>query len=269
MYVQQGLPISSSHGKTSQREVKLSGITMGGTGHGSKLNTRIAYIPVAKRNEGDAPLSDPNFPYFDGYLVEFVDNKIANGEAIAMTKIHHDSCVAYDGCVVLVHEARSGSDEEELTKLLMGLCRMLLYSTDPYGWYTTSGWAHFVKAEINVATGVIEYRKCSIVHNTTDSTNMDRKVTNIITLIKHLAGILAIKETSIDAYKRSTRGTRDNPQKKIKSGVLSLGEQEGLFCLEKAAIPALTADSFGEQVLRKGWNDIEAKAQPHSVKGSR
>ena len=48
MYVQQGLPITQTRGKTYQREVKLSGITMGGTGHGSKLNTHIAYLPVVK-----------------------------------------------------------------------------------------------------------------------------------------------------------------------------------------------------------------------------
>ena len=214
MHVQQGLPITQTRGKTYMREVKLSGITMGGTGHGSKLNTHIAYLPVIKQDEGDAPLSDPNFPYFDGYLVEFIDNKIANGEPIVTTKIRHDSCVAYDGCVVLVHEARLGSDEEQMTKLLIGLCRMLPYSTDPYGCYSTAGLAYFVKVELNVVSGEIEYCKCLIVHNTTDSVDMARKVTNILTLIKHIAGILAIKESSIDDYKRDTQGTRDNPQKK-------------------------------------------------------
>ena len=145
---------------------------------------------------------------------------------------------------------------------------MLPYSTDPHGWYSTAGWAHFFKVELNVVSGEIEYHKCSIVHNTTDSVDMARKVTNILTLIKHIAGILAIKESSINDYKRDTQGTRDNPQKKKKSGVISLSEQEGLFCLEKAAIPALTADGFWEKVLRKGWDDIAQNAVPYSVKGS-
>ena len=44
LYVQQGLPVNFVTGSACQSEVRLSGITMGGTGHGSKLNTRIAYI---------------------------------------------------------------------------------------------------------------------------------------------------------------------------------------------------------------------------------
>ena len=48
LYVQQDQIITfyPSNGTQSQKCIKLQGITMGGTGHGSKLKTRISYIPV-------------------------------------------------------------------------------------------------------------------------------------------------------------------------------------------------------------------------------
>ena len=48
---------------------------MGGTGHGSKLNTRIAYIPVVKLHKEDSPLTSGAFQYFDGDMVDFIDEK--------------------------------------------------------------------------------------------------------------------------------------------------------------------------------------------------
>ena len=114
---------------------------MGGSGHGSKYNTRIAYIPVAKREKKDNPLSFEHFKYFDGYLVDWIEKKIRNGEPVAMTKIRHDSGAVYDGCVLIVHEAQSETEPVELTKILMGLVRMLPYMTDPIGWYSNSDWA--------------------------------------------------------------------------------------------------------------------------------
>ena len=269
LYVQQGLPVTVQKGKEIQEEVKLSGITMGGTGHGSKYNTRIAYIPVFKRDRGDCPLADENFKYFDGYMIDFVDDKIAQGLPTATTKIRHDSGVAYDGCVVLIHEARSGKDELEILKLLMGLCRMLPYSTEAYGWFSTSEFATFVKACVNPTLGRIEYTKCAVTHNDVNSTNMAHKVTTTINLIKHLAGVLAIKQASIATYMQETVDTLDNPPKKIKTNVQTLHEQEGIYCAEEPVAKCLTVDKFGSKVLTPALNDLKANNAPYSQKGSR
>ena len=139
----------------------------------------------------------------------------------------------------------------------------------PFGWFSTGEWAHFVKAEININAGCIEYRRCSTIYNTSDSNDMDHKVNTLITLIKRVAGILAIKENSIDGYLDIMKDTRDNPQKRVKNCVLSLGEQEGVFCLEENAIPALCQDGFGQEVLKRAWADIKSGSVPYSIKGTR
>ena len=61
LYVQQAMPVDYYDNFPKQDEIRLSGLTMGGTGHGSKLNTRIIYVPVAKRDDCDHPLSDDMF----------------------------------------------------------------------------------------------------------------------------------------------------------------------------------------------------------------
>ena len=268
IYVQQGMPLIDQNGVSTQHEIRLSGITMGGTGHGSKYNTRIGYIPVFKHDLGDCPLADENFKFFDGYLVDFID-KIKEGLPLATTKIRHDSGVTYDGCVVLVHEARSSRDDVEILKLLMGLCKMLPYSQEPYGWFSTSEFATFVKAEINPTLGRVEYSKCHIVHNNINSTDMARKVTTTINLIKILAGILAVKESSISTYMQDTVNTRDDPQKRQKTTVQCLSEYEGIFCVEKNTASYVDVDKFATKVMKPALNDMKHKHVPYSVKGTR
>ena len=151
----------------------------------------------------------------------------------------------------------------------MGLCRMLPYSRQPIGWFSTSQFAHFVRVEINEQHGRIEYRRCPTIHNTIDSDDMAHKVTTVLTLIKCIAGILAGKETGIDSFMQTMQNTRNNPQKSVKSTVFALHVQEGVFSMEENAIEALCIDNFGDDVLKHGWQDIKNKAAPYSKKGSR
>ena len=236
IYVQQAIPLNPDG---SQREIHACGLTMGGSGHGSKYNTRIAYIPVAKRDKKDNPLSSEDFKFFDGYLVDWIEKKIRNGEPVATTKIRHDSGAVYDGCVLIVHEAQSETEPVELTKILMGLVHMLPYTTDPIGWYSNSDWATFVRVRLNTRNGDIEYRTCATVHNDSTSTDMAHQVTQTMTLIKHLAGILERKDAFVQGYMDARRQinnrgpTRDTPQAKTKTSVAQLDAQEGIFTMEK------------------------------------
>ena len=216
IYVQQAATVTITAEKAVQKKVKLSSIAMGGTGHGNKLNTRIAYIPVHKRDHEDSPLTSEEFEYFDGHLVDFIDDKIKSGQPIATTEICHDSCVAYDSMPVLIHEAKSGPDHVEMLKLLMGLCRMFPYCNNPVGWLSGAEMATFVKAEINEQLGAIVYDVCYNAHNDVNSFDAMYRVHKTIDLIKMLAGILTAKELNVDVFKAARVGTRDNPQKKSK-----------------------------------------------------
>ena len=270
-YVQAAWPLNNDG---SQRATKCCGITMGGSGHGSKYNTRIAYIPVGKRHKNDYPLSSVDFKYFDGYLVDWIEQKIANGYPVATTKIRHDSGVVYDGCLILCHEARSSSDTVEIMKLLMGMCRIKVYAQVPYAWYSTAEWAHFVRLELNDENGTLEYRKCSTIYNSANEADMDKKANSVMTLIKRIAGILMTKENNVDRYMARRRavgtgGTRDDPQKSIKTHVYQMKAQEGIFTMEEEEAEAVDIDKFGTQVLKRGWKDIREKNIPFSRRGSR
>ena len=156
------------------------------------------------------------FEYFDGYLVDFIDDKISNGKPIATTKICHDSCVAFDGMSVLIQEAKSGPDNVELLKLLIGLCRMFPYTNKPVGWLSSSEIPTFVLAELNNQRGVVEYTHCFDSYNDVNSFDRMNRVQKTLELIKRLSGILSHKEVNVDGYKLSCSCTRNNPQKKSK-----------------------------------------------------
>ena len=267
-YVQAAWPLENDG---SQRETKCCGITMGGSGHGSKYNTRIAYIPVGKRHKDDYPLLSAEFQYFDGYMVNWIEQKIATGAPVATTKIRHDSDVVYDRCLILCHEAKSSSDTVEIMKLLMGMCRIKVYAQVAYGWYSNSEWVHFVRLELNKENGTLEYRKCPTIYNSSKDDDMDRKANTVMTLIKRIAGILMTKENNVDRYmaRRQALNTRDDLQKSIKTHVYQLKAQEGIFTMEEEEDAAVDIHKFGSQVLKRGWGDIRRGNRPYSIRGTR
>ena len=98
----------------------------------------------------------------------------------------------------------------------MGLCHMFPYCNKPAGWLSTNEKATFVKAEINPQLGQIEYKTWFFLYNDVTSFDRMQRVQKTIELIKILAGILLSKESDVDTFKMSHRGTRDNPPKKLK-----------------------------------------------------
>ena len=202
-------------------------------------------------------------------MVDFIDKKVGTNRPLATTKIRHDSCAAYDGLVVLLHEAKSGPDSQEMLKLTMGLCRMLPYEKEAMGWLSDSKFVTWVKAEIDDTLGEISVKRCPELYNDVNDKNGDRRAQRVLNIIKRLGAILASKEHSLDKYLQVTAGSRDNPQKKTKLTVDTLDVQEGIFCAEEQAKAAVNVDEFGNEVLQKGWNDFHGKKAAYSQKGTR
>ena len=128
LYVQQCQVIRTVKGKGMQEEIIQTGLTMGGAGFGSKYNTRVIYVPVCKDHEDDSPLTDVTFKYFDSYMIDYVENRIAKGLPVPSTQLRHDSGVVVDGITTFIHEARSQSMDIETLKVVLGECKMLPYT---------------------------------------------------------------------------------------------------------------------------------------------
>ena len=68
------------------------------------------------------------------YLIEYVCDLLKEGKAMPSMKICHDSCMSYGELLLFVHEAQSGSMEEEILKVVLGLCHMPPYFQETM-WY--------------------------------------------------------------------------------------------------------------------------------------
>ena len=152
--------------------------------------------------------------------------------------------------------------------------RRIKFTTDPIGWYSNSNWATFVCMCLNQRNRDINYRTCTTVHNDTSSADMNHKVTQTMTLIKHLARILERKDAFVQGYMDVRRQINngglmhDTPEAKIQTNISQLDAQEGIFMMEEKEADTLNMDNIGTEILKKAWDDIRHKNQPYSRMGS-
>ena len=138
LLVQQCIPPKTlPNGIKTQDHVQIEGVSLGGQAVGSKYNTRVCYMPVMKGDRDDDPLNDPRFAFYEGYFIEYLIEMLKSQKPIPSTKIRHDSLASYGEILLFVHEAKLGSLQEEIMKVVIGLCRMLPYSQKPRGMVTT------------------------------------------------------------------------------------------------------------------------------------
>ena len=74
VFVQQCRGIRTVDSVRIQDEIIQTGLTMGGSGFGSKYNTRVVYVPVSKGDALDSPLTDVTFRFFDSCMVDFIED---------------------------------------------------------------------------------------------------------------------------------------------------------------------------------------------------
>ena len=101
----------------------------------------------------------------------------------------------------------------------------------------------------------IKYTRFIHIHNDVNSFSASECVYKTLKLIKRLAG-MSNKEENIDLHKHDVVILRDNPQKRRKSTVQVLSQQEGLFSIEADAADPLDVDRFGTNVLMPALRDI-------------
>ena len=138
LLVHQGLlPIPLPDERKTQACRQIEGVSLDGQAVGSKYNTRVCYMPVMKGDRDDDPLNDPRFVYYEGYFIDYIIEMLKSNKPIPTTKIQHDSLASYGEILLFGHEAKSGALQEEIMKVVIGLCRMLPYSQKPRGMVTT------------------------------------------------------------------------------------------------------------------------------------
>ena len=159
LFVQHSLPLKDlPNGQKSQDRVLIEGVSLGGQAVGSKYNTHVCYMPVMKGDREDDPLNDPRFPFYEGYFINYLINLMKTHKPIPTTKIRHDSSASFGEILLFVHEPKSGALEEEIMKVVIGLCRMLPYSKKPRGMVTTDHEIYWIQVELD------EQHQCIVYH---------------------------------------------------------------------------------------------------------
>ena len=177
------------------------------------------------------------------------------------TKIHHDSCTSCGELLLFVHEAKSGFMEEEILKVVLGLCNMLPYSRRLCGIITSD-------RDITWAQIKLDHAKQRIVYKTQQMLIFDRSykhehetyVPCILEIVKQIAGILFYKQTKINLIVPSMLKSCDNPNSGLpKFAVQALSETEGLFSMETVVQPGLNRYNYADKVMLKVERDYHAK----------
>ena len=91
---------------------------LGGSGHNSKMNARIIYVPVMTHRELDNPLNLSAFEDFQSYFIDHLQNRILQDNPVSTTAMQCNSCVTIEGRPVFVHETQSESMEFEEKKVI-------------------------------------------------------------------------------------------------------------------------------------------------------
>lgn len=240
----------------------LEGVTMGGSGNGSKYNTRCCYIPVSKVGV-DNVLENPNFEYYNGYLVDYVHHRIKNNLPIASTKIRHDSGVVIGNVLIFVHEAESCTVEEEKNKVVLGLARMMPYMTVAYGIVTNVRYVTWYSLTLDDDNGelVLQSRRYmyydQIRHSRTDYLNW------LISHLNKLAEIFFRKGFSQYDYLKIMENSLDNPgEGRNNFQRKKLREYECVFSMDPASD---VEDDMKNEVILPAMEDIREKKEPYLI----
>ena len=141
---------------------------------------------------------------------------------------------SYGEILLFVHEAKSGTLQEEMMKVVIGLCRILPYSQKPRGMVTTDQEIYWIQVELDE----INQR---VVYCTQEQLNFDLAkpkehetyMCQMLEIFNRIAGILYYKQDHIDDILKFMHKLCDNLNRGRPDFVVrSLRETEGIFCMD-------------------------------------
>jgi hypothetical protein len=151
----------AQHAETMKsKEFMGQGMTMGGTGPKSKVNTRLAYLGMLPTSSQDDPLVNVNFRYFDEPLFKWIQGKVERFEPVPTTKCRHDYALVFEEIIYIVGEALSVSLDDELVKIIVALVKILCYSDVAWGIISTATYIIIIRARI--VRGTVVYGKAYV-----------------------------------------------------------------------------------------------------------
>ena len=171
------------------------------------------------------------------YFIEHVCQMLKEGKPVPSTKIFHESCVSFGELLMFVHEAQSGSMQEEILKVVLELCHMLPYSRRPHGIIKTDHDITWIQIELDHANQRIVYKtEQKLIFDRSEKCEHETYVPCILKIVKQIAGILFYKQTKINLTVPSMLKLCDNPNSGSPTfAVQALSEMQGLFSMETVA----------------------------------
>jgi hypothetical protein len=138
-------------------DIRAQGLTLGGSGPKSKVNTRLVYMGVLPEKVEDNPLTNDNFTLFDKPLFNWIDAKVKGQKAVPCTKCRHDYGLGFEEIMYVVGEAKSTDLSSEMVKILVALAKILCYSDVAWGIISTAKHIYIIKAWLHDSN--IMYKK--------------------------------------------------------------------------------------------------------------
>ena len=155
--------------------------------------------------------------------------------------------------------------QEEILKVVLGLCHMLPYSRRPHGIIMTDCDIMWIQIEIDHANQRIVYKtQQKLIFDRSDPHEHETYVPCILEMVKQIVGILFYKQTKINLIVPSMLKSFDNPNSGSPNfSVQALLETEGLFPMETVAKLGLNRYKYADKVMFKVEKDYHAKVAPH------
>ena len=150
-------------GKAHGQKEQLSGVSRGGYLNHEQNNTRVAFFGVwGDIDSKQILLSDKNWGHFDKPMYDMMRCQVDNGLPVCTSEWTHDYYLIMDVVIiVIVGEARSKGDAEELFRILIVICRILSVSDQGWGVLSTRDTVHLIWCKYNKEGDKILLKKFS------------------------------------------------------------------------------------------------------------
>ena len=232
---------------------------MGGSGHNSKMNARIIYVPVATNRPLDNPLNLAAFEDFQSYFIDHIQNRILRNQPVSTTAMWCDSCVTIEGRPVFVHEAKSESIEYEEKKVIFHKARCLPYVKKPFSMITDGRFCYLGSLTVNEQRKELEYAKMRFEYCPPEQkAEKAEAVSGIIRFVQIIARVLKSFTTCSESIVTAMANTKiDDPQLRSPEFMQHvLGRYEGFFCMDRALGTVLPPE-YLEEVFECMRQDME------------
>ena len=98
-----------------------------------------------------------------------------------------------------MHEVKSGALEEEIMKVVIGLCRMLPYSQKPRGMVTTDQEIYWIQVELDeINQRVVYCTQEQLIFDCAKPKEHETYMHQMLEIVNRIAGILYYKQDHID-----------------------------------------------------------------------